>query len=71
MTAPNAVERLFFRAAVADKIEEKDGAFIVGKMTLKFPGAKPIIRAANGKSELLVPLTFTGKKATLVEEIAW
>ena len=71
VTAPNAIERLYFRAAVADKIDEKDGAFIVGKTTLKFTGAKPIVRAANGKSELLVPLTFSGAEAKFVEEIGW
>ncbi len=71
LTAPKAIERLYFRAAVADKIEAKDGAFIVGKMTLKFPGAKPIVRAANGKSELLIPLIFAGKEAKIVEEMVW
>ena len=71
VTAPAAIERLYFRAAVAEKIEENDGAFLVGKMTLKFPGAKPLVRIANGKSELLVPLTFAGTTAKFVEEIAW
>ena len=71
VTEKNGIERLYFRAAVADKIEEKDGAFIVGKMTLKFTGAKPVIRTANGKMELLVPLTFNGAEAKFVEEIVW
>ncbi len=65
-------ERLYFRAAVADKIDEKDGAFHVGEMLrLKFPGAKPVIRNSEGKAELLVPVTFVGKDAKLVEEIEW
>lgn len=71
VTAPTAIERLYFRAAVADKIEEKDGAFLVGKMTLKFSGVKPIVRISEGKSELLVPLTFTGREAKFVEEMIW
>jgi hypothetical protein len=65
-------EHLFFRAAVADKIVEKDGAFLVGeKVKLKFPGAKPLVRQSDGKSELLVPVTFTGRDAKIVEEISW
>ena len=71
VSAKNGIERLYFRAAVADKIEQKDGAFIVGKITLKFTGAKPVIRAVNGKAELLVPLTFTGAEAKFIEEIVW
>ena len=71
VTAPAAIRRLYFRAAVADKIDEKDGAFSIGKMTLKFPGAKPLVRVSNGKSELLVPLTFAGREAKIVEEIGW
>ncbi len=71
VAAPHGIERLYFRAAVAEKIDEKDGAFLVGKMTLKFPGSKPVVRAANGKSELLVPLAFSGGEAKFVEEFAW
>ena len=71
VAAPDAFTKLYFRAAVADKIEEKDGAFIAGKMTLKFPGSRPLIRTSQGKSELLVPLTFTGAQAKFVEEIVW
>ena len=65
-------EPLFFRAAVADKIEEKGGVFLVGeKLKLKFPGAKPLLRQSAGKSELLVPVTFAGQDAKIVEEISW
>jgi cytochrome c553 len=65
-------EGLYFRAAVADKIEEKGGTFFVGEtLRLKFPGAKPILRNSDGKAELLVPVTFAGKEAKLVEEITW
>jgi mono/diheme cytochrome c family protein len=71
VTAPNPIERLYFRAAVGEKIEEKDGAFFVGKMKLRFPGSKPLVRSSEGKSELLVPVAFAGKSARIVAEIAW
>jgi mono/diheme cytochrome c family protein len=64
--------RLYFRAAVADKIEEKDGVFLVGeKLRLKFPGAQPLVRRSEGKTELLVPVTFAGQEAKLIEQISW
>lgn len=69
--ASPAIPRLFFRAAVGEKIVEKDGAYVVGKMTLRFPGAKPILRTIGGTSELLVPVAFNGHEAKIVEEIAW
>jgi cytochrome c2 len=70
--AATPADRLFFRAAVADKIEEKDGVFLVGeKLKLKFPGAKPLVRQSGGKFELLVPVAFTGQDAKIVEEISW
>jgi mono/diheme cytochrome c family protein len=71
ITARDSIDRLYFRAAVADKIEAKGGAFFAGKMKLTFTGAKPLIRTADGKAELLVPLTFAGPTATLIEEIEW
>ena len=71
VTTSDAVAKIYFRAAVADKIEERDGAFLVGKMTLKFTGTKPIVRTSEGKSELLVPVNFIGKTSTFTEEIAW
>jgi hypothetical protein len=40
-------------------------------MKLKFTGAQPIVRVVDGKSELLVPIIFTGKDAKFVEEITW
>ena len=40
-------------------------------LRLKFPGAKPVIRNSEGQAELLVPITFAGKEAKLVEEITW
>jgi hypothetical protein len=66
------VSKLYFRAAIGDKIEEKDGAFIVDeKLKLKFTGVKPVVRNSDGKAELLVPLTFAGNDARFVEEMTW
>ncbi len=72
LTSDQPVDRLYFRAAIADKIEEKDGAFLIGEtLRLKFPGARPLIRNSEGRAELLVPIIFAGKEAKLVEEIVW
>ncbi len=69
--APSAVAHLYFRAAVAGKIEQKDEVFSVGKMTLKFPGAKPVVRTVANRDELLVPISFEGKTAVFLEELSW
>jgi hypothetical protein len=66
------VERLFFLAAVGRKIKEDNGVFAVDEtQKLKFTGAIPVIRENGGRTELLVPLTFTGEEAKFVEEISW
>jgi len=76
--AEKPIEKLFFRAAIGKKItesnrsSEKDTVFLVDEtLKLKFPGAQPIIRVSEGKTELLVPLTFTGNEAKFIEEITW
>ncbi len=72
LRATKASERLYFRAALADKIEEKDGVFHIGeKVTMKFPGAKALLRVSEGKTELLVPVMFAGQEAKIVQEISW
>ncbi len=64
---------LYFRAARAERtIEAKDGAFLVdGKVRMKFPGAQPVVRSSEGKSELLVPVQFSNGAAKIVQEITW
>jgi mono/diheme cytochrome c family protein len=70
--AEKPVERLFFLAAVGRKIKEDNGVFAVDEtQKLKFTGAIPVIRENGGRTELLVPLTFTGEEAKFVEEISW
>lgn len=64
--------KLYFRAAVAAKIEEKSGVFLVDeKVRLSFPGAKPVLRNSGGKTELLVPVVFRDGAAQIVEHITW
>ena len=72
LRAPSPVSNLYFRAAVG-KIEEKpDGSFLVDeKVRLRFTGAKATIRRNGDKSELLVPISFKGNEARLVEEVSW
>jgi cytochrome c2 len=72
LRADKASRNLYFRAALADQIVEKDGAFLVAeKATMKFPGVKPFLRVRDGKTELLVPVTFAGQEAKIVQEISW
>jgi mono/diheme cytochrome c family protein len=65
---------LWFRAAVADKIEDlgnKKGYRINGEWTMKFDGAAAKIRKSGGKMELLVPVQFRDGKAKFTQEIEW
>ncbi len=67
-------DRLWFRAWVGTKIEANaDGTFVAdGKVKLKISGAgAPVVRSRGGRSELLVPVTFNGGEAKMVEEIVW
>lgn len=67
-------QNLYFRAAVAGKIEAAaDGAYTIdGDWTLKVQSAaKPQIRTVAGKTELLIPVTFEGNKAKFAVEYVW
>jgi hypothetical protein len=69
-----AVDHLWFRAAVADKIEPSGarGSYrINGEWTLKIDAAAPKIRRSGGKLELLVPVRFQDGTARIVEEFVW
>jgi mono/diheme cytochrome c family protein len=80
------VANLWFRAAVADNIEDKgNGAFVIdGKVRLNFPASqptpgrsddlrvtRPIVRRSGDKFELLAPVNFQGNQAQVMEEISW
>jgi hypothetical protein len=65
---------LWFRAAVGDTIEAKpDGWFLInGEWKLRLEAAgTPVVRTSAGHKELLVPVSFQGRKATIVEEFVW
>ncbi len=76
LQSEHPVENLWFRAWAGTKIEpQRDGSFLAdGRIKLHFElagAAKPAVRQSEGKSELLVPIVFQGKKAALVEELVW
>jgi len=65
------IAHLWFRAAVADKIETIAPSTyrINGEWTLKLNAAK--VRKSNGKMELLVPIRFQDGKARIEQEFVW
>lgn len=72
--ASNPPSDLWFRAAVADKIEPlPDGWHTVnGEWKIRIEsGAEPLVRKSAGKAELLVPLIFSGDEAKINEQIVW
>ncbi len=65
---------LWFRAAVGDTIQALgDHRFLVnGEWTVRLETrAEPVMRTRNGKTELIVPIRFDGKTASLVEQFEW
>jgi len=72
LKSDKAVEGLYFRAAVGNKIEAiGEGWFKIDGWKLRIEGAEAKIRQAGGKSELLVPLKFVDGKATFTQEFSW
>jgi mono/diheme cytochrome c family protein len=72
LKAANAPANVYFRAAVAPKIVEKEGGFLVGEnVWMKFTGSQPRIRTIDGKTELLVPVNFAAGQAVITQEITW
>jgi hypothetical protein len=73
--ADQPVETLWFRAWAGAKIKPQGGGYLAdGKVKLQFTlsgEAKPLLRESGGHSELLVPITFSGKEASIVEDINW
>lgn len=66
-------EGLWFRAAVAEKIEpQESGLFkIDDRTTIKISGAEARVREADGKKELVAPIQWKEGAAEIVEEIRW
>jgi len=74
LRADKAVDRFYFRAAVADKIEPlADGWHkINNEWKLRLESAsKPVIRKHGGKAELLVPIRFKDGQSQIIEEFVW
>jgi cytochrome c553 len=73
VTTDNPIDKLYYRAAVADKIEaDKDGWFRINDWRMRIESdATPVIRRSANKSELLVPVRFKGNSAKIVQEYVW
>ena len=71
--AENPIDKLYYRAAVADKIEaDKDGWYRINDWRMRIEGdATPVIRQSGKKLELLVPIRFKGNSAKIVQEYIW
>lgn len=66
---------VWFRAAEAGKIEELgEGWYRIDsawKLRVESGASSPIIRTNGDKSELLVPIVFTGNQARITQEFEW
>lgn len=70
--AKRPVSDLFFRAAVADRIEpQADNTFVVGNMKIVVRDAEGRIRRSRDKDELLIPVRFQNGQAEFRLEIHW
>lgn len=74
ITLEGTAKNLYYRAALADKIEATgDGWYRINnewKMRVEASIA-PRVRSASAKKELLIPLRFEGGKAKIVQEYVW
>jgi cytochrome c2 len=74
LTFEGTADNLYYRAAVADKIEPLgDGWYRLNnewKMRIE-SAAPPRVRTTGTKVELLVPIRFEGMKARIVQEYVW
>ncbi|MFN0053153.1 MAG: family 16 glycoside hydrolase [Planctomycetales bacterium] len=73
VTAQGPLERVYFRAAVATKIESaSDGTWVIdGQVRMRFPGTDPRVRESEGKRELLIPIVVREGRGEVVQEIRW
>jgi mono/diheme cytochrome c family protein len=73
LTTESPIDRLFYRAAVADKITaEKDGWYQIGAWRMRIETDAPsVIRRSGTNMELLVPVRFKGNGAKIVQEYVW
>lgn len=73
ITTANPIDKLYYRAAVADKIEaDKEGWYRINDWRMRIESsAPPVIRVSGTKMELLVPIQFKGNNAKIVQEYVW
>ncbi len=73
LSSDHPSDTLYFRAALGETIKPTPNGFLVnGEWRVSFDGElKPIVRNSAGKTELIVPVKFNGKTATIVEHIEW
>ncbi|MFO0867637.1 MAG: c-type cytochrome [Pirellulales bacterium] len=74
ITRRGGAGKLWFRAAVGESIQERDGAYqVAGQYVVKVTGTDPPprIRQQGARWELLVPVTADTTPRTLVQEIVW
>jgi mono/diheme cytochrome c family protein len=74
LTTNNPIDNLYYRAAVADKIEAEPsgGWYRVNEWRMRIESAgSPVIRRSGKRMELLVPIRFKGNSAKIVQEYVW
>ncbi len=74
LTATEPVKNLCFRAMAANKIEPAgEGWYVInGEWRMRIESsATPLIRQAGGQKELLVPVRFENKRASISQEFVW
>lgn len=75
LTSEGPAGDLYFRAAVADRVDPAgDNFFRINgdwKLRIGGGGATPIVRDSRGKQELLLPIRLDREPVTIVEEIVW
>ena len=74
ITKSASTDQLYFRAAVAAKIEDLgDGLFKIDddwKMQIE-SDSKPAIRSSGNRAELIVPVKFNENKSRIIQEFLW
>ena len=71
LNCDSPVSGLWFRAATGDIQLQPDGSFLSAGMRYTVKGSKPVLRPADGKAELLIPVTFQNGHATFTVEMVW
>jgi cytochrome c2 len=74
LTTDIPIGNLYYRAAVADKIEAeaRGGWHQINDWRMRIESdARPVVRRSGKKMELLVPIRFTGNRAKFMQKYAW